>query len=151
MIVNRMHTYLDGVEELMALYYNINTYLCSCTSSNVLHFKLFFLWRIFATFVFISVTGPRSMRPRPHHRFACRLGAGIQREVQPGEQLLQSTLEVWKGPSMIITGDDDPTIPTQVIFIVGYLLPPKFGFPSLVFRLALGGGSTRHARLCTAY
>lgn len=37
-----------------------------------------------------------------------------QGEVQPGEQLLSSTLEVWKGPSMIITGDNDPTVPTQV-------------------------------------
>lgn len=37
-----------------------------------------------------------------------------QGEVQPGEQLLQNTLDVWKGPSMIITGDDDPTVPTQV-------------------------------------
>ncbi|CAB1111489.1 unnamed protein product [Ectocarpus sp. CCAP 1310/34] len=36
-----------------------------------------------------------------------------QGEVQPGEQLLQNTLDVWKGPSMIITGDDDPTVPTQ--------------------------------------
>lgn len=34
--------------------------------------------------------------------------------MQPGEQLLQNTLDVWKGPSMIITGDDDPTVPTQV-------------------------------------
>lgn len=38
-----------------------------------------------------------------------------QGEVQPGEQLLQNTLDVWKGPSMIITGDDDPTVPTQVL------------------------------------
>lgn len=37
-----------------------------------------------------------------------------QGEVQPGEQLLQNTLDIWKGPSMIITGDDDPTVPTQV-------------------------------------
>ncbi|CAN0055820.1 unnamed protein product [Ectocarpus sp. 12 AP-2014] len=37
----------------------------------------------------------------------------LQGEVQPGEQLLQNTLDVWKGPSMIITGDDDPTVPTQ--------------------------------------
>lgn len=37
-----------------------------------------------------------------------------QGEVQPGEQLLQNMLDVWKGPSMIITGDDDPTVPTQV-------------------------------------
>lgn len=39
---------------------------------------------------------------------------GAQGEVQPGEQLLQKALEVWKGPAMIITGDDDPTIPLQV-------------------------------------
>lgn len=38
----------------------------------------------------------------------------VQGEVQPGEQLLQKALDVWRGPSMIITGDDDPTIPTQV-------------------------------------
>lgn len=38
----------------------------------------------------------------------------LQGEVQPGEQLLQNTLDVWSGPSMIITGDDDPTVPTQV-------------------------------------
>lgn len=43
-----------------------------------------------------------------------------QGEVQPGEQLLQNTLDVWKGPSMIITGDDDPTVPTQVRAALGF-------------------------------
>lgn len=37
----------------------------------------------------------------------------LQGEVQPGEQLLQRALDVWRGPSMVITGDDDPTVPTQ--------------------------------------
>lgn len=40
---------------------------------------------------------------------------GEQGEVQPGEQLLQRALDVWRGPSMVITGDDDPTVPTQVL------------------------------------
>lgn len=47
----------------------------------------------------------------PYGMHRCRVQQG---EVQPGEQLLQKALDVWKGPSMIVTGDNDPTIPTQV-------------------------------------
>lgn len=43
---------------------------------------------------------------------------GEQGEVQPGEQLLQRALDVWRGPSMVITGDDDPTVPTQVLSLL---------------------------------
>lgn len=39
---------------------------------------------------------------------------GPQGEVQPGEQLLKSALEAWQGPSLVITGDQDPTVPAQV-------------------------------------
>lgn len=42
------------------------------------------------------------------------VGLDSQRDFQPGEQLLQSTLEVWRGPSMVMTGDNDPTVPAQV-------------------------------------
>ena len=53
----------------------------------------------------------------------------LQGEIQPGEQLLQKTLDVWKGPSMIITGDNDPTVPTQVRLNL-LLTPPLWAEPS---------------------
>ncbi|CAN0071809.1 unnamed protein product [Ascophyllum nodosum] len=49
----------------------------------------------------------------------------LQGEIQPGEQLLQKTLDVWKGPSMIITGDNDPTVPTQSSVFVAETLEAR--------------------------
>ena len=43
---------------------------------------------------------------------------GEQGEVQPGEQLLRKALDVWRAPSMVITGDKDPTVPTQVLSLL---------------------------------
>lgn len=57
--------------------------------------------------------------PRPYRV----TGAVQQLEVQPGKQLLQKALDVWKGPSMIIAGDDDPTVPTQVHLLFRHNAP----------------------------
>ena len=49
--------------------------------------------------------------------------------MQPGEQLLQKALDVWRGPSMVITGDDDPTVPMQVL--IHFCFRPRSNMPRL--------------------